>query len=234
MRAARYGASWTKRARRIEALVAEANGPLREIPAALTASSSAAEPPIPTLETILGADPLARGSGPSVGPSKLESGPFRIESVPRNDRSDDRGSGDSRSEGHSAPWRQSGEPRAAVSTPEPFAGGGVSSNLALSTPVPALSEPVPAPVAAGGHVASAAGTGRGFAHPRVPRLRRRDVLRRGAARCPAVPRALRDRRVGGRAAVWLCRIRTDSERTRPIVTSPTTTRAPSRVLRGCG
>ena len=32
----------------------------------------------------------------------------------------------------------------------------MSSNLALSAPVPALSEPVPAPVAAGGHVASAA------------------------------------------------------------------------------
>ena len=43
----------------IEALAAEAHGPLREIPAALAASSSAAEPPIPTLETILGADPLA-------------------------------------------------------------------------------------------------------------------------------------------------------------------------------
>ena len=54
----------------IEALVAEANGPLREIPAALTASSSAAEPPIPTLETILGADPLARGSRRRAAPSK--------------------------------------------------------------------------------------------------------------------------------------------------------------------
>jgi ketosteroid isomerase-like protein len=145
----------------IEALVAEANGPLREIPAALTASSSTMEPPIPTLETILGADPLARGSGPSAAPSKPESGPYRIESVPRNERKDDRGPDDGRGEGHSGPWRQAGEPRAATPT-ESFSSA-VSSNLALSapvptaaplptpaalpTPAPTLSAPVPAPVA---------------------------------------------------------------------------------------
>jgi F0F1-type ATP synthase membrane subunit b/b' len=43
----------------IEALVAEANGPLREIPAALSGSSRLPDPPIPALDTILEANSLS-------------------------------------------------------------------------------------------------------------------------------------------------------------------------------
>ena len=100
----------------IEALVAEANGPLREIPAALGGTSHGAEPPIPTLETILGADPLARRSDarPETFP-RSEPGPIP-DSLAREDGDQRRGTdaGGSRS----GPWRPSIEARAPSSTPE--------------------------------------------------------------------------------------------------------------------
>jgi ketosteroid isomerase-like protein len=130
----------------IEALVAEANGPLREIPAALTAAPLP-EPPIPTLETILGADPLST-RGPSSPAPRADSGPIPIDSIGRQERSESRPDGDDDHDdnggGSPRAWHTPPDVRSAVTAPEPFAGGS-SGSVALAAPATAAAATLVAP-----------------------------------------------------------------------------------------
>ena len=107
----------------IEALAAEAHRPLREIPAALSASPPSAEAPIPTLETILGANPLApRTTGPAR--TQAEPGPAPIDSVSPPDRDDDDDGGGGNPP---RPWHHAPESR--------LAGPSTSATLLMNAPV---------------------------------------------------------------------------------------------------
>jgi len=143
----------------IEALAAEAHGPLREIPAELSGVAHLSEAPIPTLETLLGADPLSpRHAG--VGPMpKVDLAHLPIDSMSRTEAN--RGD-DGPDHGGGAPprtWHQSPELRATSAGGSDPRGAGAVTNLAVATTtlvIPNLEEvpsfavpPVPAPAHAG-------------------------------------------------------------------------------------
>jgi ketosteroid isomerase-like protein len=146
----------------IEALSVEAHAPLREIPAALVGSSRHADAPIPTLETILGADPLSvrnAGAGP-LPKVDLDQLPIDSMSHTENDHDDDSPGGAGGGGTLPRTWQQSPESRpTSAGSSEPLGGRGLTS-LAVAEPTLVVhpveeaasfvAAPVHAPVQVGG------------------------------------------------------------------------------------
>jgi ketosteroid isomerase-like protein len=134
----------------IEALAAEAHEPLRQLPSALTRPSPEQES-IPTLEKILGSDPLSSGRAAGAGPlPAVDLEQLPVDSMSRNERDDRDGDDHGPGGGGTRRWQSASGPRGtgASGTSQPAAAGSpgavaladieaaVTANLAATATLP--------------------------------------------------------------------------------------------------